>query len=49
MNQDLFAILEIDGFMPFDEYHQPAALPQLPFHGLTEYLATAYNMERGYL
>lgn len=28
--------------MPFNEYHQPAALPQLPFHGLTEYLATAY-------
>lgn len=40
------AILEIDGFMTFDELHQPAVLPQLPFPGLAEYLAVSYLNEK---
>lgn len=36
------AIIEFDGYIPFDEYRQPAVLPHLPFRGLTENIAVAY-------
>lgn len=39
-------IIEMDRFKPFDDYNQPAALPHLSFHGLTENIAVTYLDDR---
>lgn len=36
------AIIEIDGFVSFDEFNQAVHLPQFPFHGLANELAVTY-------
>lgn len=41
--QNNAAILEIDGFQPFNEYNQPAVFPHVPFNGSSEFVAVTYR------
>lgn len=43
--QNNAAILEIDGFQPFNEFNQPAVLPHVPFNGPSEFFAITYRDE----
>lgn len=40
--QNNAAILEIDGFQPFNEFNQPAVLPHVPFNGPSEVFVMTY-------